>query len=398
MKRIVLDALILFALPLFVARQVQLFQAERSFQQAERLSQEKKEDQAFARYQRAAEIAPDHAAYQRGLGRSGLKLYQRQPRDLFPLFQAKRAFERLFQLDLVYPYDRFEMGEVLEALRGSGVPDQPDPEPYLQRAVATDPTNPLFLAGLMTWQLRHGQREQARRLFVRAAIAGPGAIQFFGPALLPAHEDRIKFAEELGRHPAANLAYTQYLIEAKEPELAKPQAELAAALIQEQPDIALKLAQIMTALKETEQADQVLAQAFAIAPQYLFLAQTRAELLVRQKDLTGAIAVCEKALRANPRAAGLHQDLAQIYLQAGQDDLALKHFDLALETNQADAQRRKYILVKEGEIKLKQGDLQGALVEYRKALEITPGDPQLDQKIKRIQVQLELEGPRRPTP
>jgi tetratricopeptide (TPR) repeat protein len=221
MKRIALDALILFALPLFLVRQVQLFQAESSYQQAEQLSQEKKEDQAFTLYRRAAGIAPERALYQRGLGRSGLRLYQAQPRELIPLYQARKAYQRALQLDRVYPYDRFDMGEVLEALQSSGVPDLPDPEPYLQQAVATDPTNPLFLAGLMTWQLRHGQKDQARSLFVRAAISGPASIHFFGLSLLPTHEDRVKFAEELGRHPAANLAYAQYLTGAKEPEIGR---------------------------------------------------------------------------------------------------------------------------------------------------------------------------------
>jgi len=398
MKRIALDALILFALPLFLVRQVQLFQAESSYQQAEQLSREQKEDQAFALYRRAAGIAPERALYQRGLGRSGLRLYQAQPRELIPLYQARKAYQRALQLDRVYPYDRFDMGEVLEALQSSGVPALPDPEPFLQQAVATDPTNPLFLAGLMTWQLRHGQKDQARSLFARAAISAPAAIGLFAPSFLPTHEDRVKFAEELGRHPAANLAYAQYLIGAKEPELAKPQEALAAALIPQQPEAASKLAQILIALNETEQAKQVLAQAFATQPQSLFLAQSWAQLFISQKDFPGAIAVYQQALRENPGAAELYLALAQLYRQTGQDDLALDFFDRVLETKPATAQQRKEIFVAEGEIKLKQGDLQGALVEYQKALEITPNDRQLEPKIKRLQVQLEFQGPGRENP
>jgi tetratricopeptide (TPR) repeat protein len=392
MKRLVVDALLFFALPLFLVRNAQLFLAEQSFQQAERLSQEEKEPEALARYARAADIVPECAQYQRALGRSGLRLYQARPRNLVPLYAARQAYKRVLQLDRVYPYDRFEMGEVLEAMGASGVPDLPDPEPYLQQAVATDPTNPLFLAGLLTWQVRHGQKDQARRLLVRAAISGPPAIRLFGPDLLPTHEERVKFAAELGRHPAANLEYANYLIGVKEPELAGPQAALAAALIRQQPESAPGLAQILIALDEPEQAEAVLEKAFTVAPQYLFLAQAWAQLRLRQKDLPGAIAVYQRALRANPKAPELNLALAQLYRQTGQDQLALRHYDRVLEANRANARQRKDIYVAQGEIKRKQGDLRGALVEYKKALELSPQDASLDEKVRHLQVQLEYQG------
>jgi hypothetical protein len=46
---------------------------------------------------------------------------------------------------------------------------------------------------------------------------------------------RVKFAAELGRHPAANLEYANYLIGVKEPELAGPKATVI--LVDDDPDV-----------------------------------------------------------------------------------------------------------------------------------------------------------------
>ena len=118
----------------------------------------------------------------------------------------------------------------------------------------------------------------------------------------------------------------------------------------------------------------------------------QAQLLIREKDLPGAIAVYQRALRLNPWIWHLHLGLAQVYRQTGQDAQALDQFDAVLEFRLVNAQQRKVIFVAEGEIKLKQGDLPGALVEFQKALELTPADAPLDEKIKRLQVQIEYQG------
>ena len=398
MKRVALDALILFALPLFLVRNVQLFQAELTFHQAQQLSQEHQEDQAFPLFARAAAMAPGHAEYQRAVGRSALRLFDLRPHDLAPLYRARQAYERVLKEDAAYPYDRFELGEVLEALRSAGVPDLPDPEPYLQQALAIDPTNPLFLSGLMTWQTRHGRKIEARRLFLQAAISGPPSIRLFGPALLTTHEERLQFALELGRHPDSNFEYGLFLAQVKEPELAKQQLTLAQNLIQVHPERAPSLAKALAALGETKPAEEVLAQAFARNPQYVFVGEAWAQLLIQQKDLPGAIAVYQRALRLNPKAWQFNLSLARLYSQTGQNAQALDQFDAVLEANQANTQQRQEIFVAQGEIKLKQGDLRGAMSEFEKALEISPNDSLLDKRIKQLKVQIEYQGQNQPTP
>jgi tetratricopeptide (TPR) repeat protein len=392
MRKISIDGLILVAVLLFAVRNMQLFHADLYYQRGERQSREKRFDQALRHYEQASAILTERAQYQRARGRTCLKLYHSQSGNLRHLYMAYHAFQQVLKLDAVYPYGWSEMGMVLQAFQEAGVSDKPSPEPYFERAHKIDPTNPLFLIRLIKWYLKQSRLDEAKKLFSLLVISYPDAIKLFGKKLLQSKEDLIKFANQLGNDPDTNLQYARLLLRMNYPELAEAQLERISPSDRLRPDLAVGMASIKVALDQHDEAKQMLVRAFEAAPHELAIARYWARILVKEKDLTGAIEVYQKALKANPGNWELNLSIAQLAQKTGQDELALENYAQALDSKQASARVEKGIYTERAAIKLKQGDLRGALMEYEKALQIEPGDAKLANKVKRLRVKLKYQN------
>jgi len=398
MRKLVVDALIMLVLPLFLVRNLQTLEAEWFYQQGEKLTSAKKYDQALPRYEQAVAILPERAMYQRAVARNCLKLYNPQRRDLRPLYRAWKALQQLQGTEAVYPYDWFEMGEVLDLFRQAGITGLPDPEAYFRRAWEMDSTNPRFLAGWIHWLSRQGKNQEARDLLPVLIISAPKAIKVFGDKLLLTPSDRAWLSHELLSYPLPNLEYARYLVQHQEGVLAETQIQAIPEPEQLRPSIAYQLGNLWVALNHPDRALLVFSRAFKANPHNLTLARSWAELLARQKDFPAAMAVYQQALRQNPSAGDLNLNLARLARSAGQRDLALQYFSKALESKRVTTAQQREIYLALAEIKIQKKNLQGALAEYQKALELKPSDSALAEKIKRLRVQLEYQSGKSPPP
>lgn len=398
MRNLVVDALILLVLPLFLVRNLQSWEAEWFYQRGEKLAAAEKYDQALPRYEQAAALLPERAMYQRAVARNCLKLYNPQRRDPRPLYRAWKALQRLQGTEVVYPYDWFDTGEVLDLFRQAGVSGRPDPEAYFRRAWELDSTNPRFLAGWINWLSRQGKNQEARDLLPDLIISEPKAIKVFEDQFLLTPSDRAWLSHELLSYPLPNLEYARYLVQHQEGALAETQIQAIPEPEQLRPSIAYHLGDLWVALNHPDRALLVFSRAFQANPHNLTLARSWAELLARQKDFSAAMAVYQQALRQNPSAWDLNLNLARLARSAGQQDLAIQYFSKALESNQATPTQQREIYLALAEIKIQKKNLQGALAEYQKALELNPSDSALAEKIKRLQVQLEDPSGKSPPP
>jgi tetratricopeptide (TPR) repeat protein len=398
MRNLVVDALILLVLPLFLVRNLQSWEAEWFYQRGEKLAAAEKYDQALPRYEQAAALLPERAMYQRAVARNCLKLYNPQRRDPRPLYRAWKALQRLQGTEVVYPYDWFDTGEVLDLFRQAGVSGRPDPEAYFRRAWELDSTNPLFLAGWINWLSRQGKNQEARDLLPDLIISEPKAIKVFGDQFLLTPSDRAWLSHELLSYPLPNLEYARDLVQHQEGALAETQIQAIPEPEQLRPSIAYHLGNLWVALNHPDRALLVFSRAFQANPHNLTLARSWAELLAHQKDFSAAMAVYRQALRQNPSAWDLNLNLARLARSAGQQDLAIQYFSKALESNQATPAQQREIYLALAEIKIQKKNLQGALAEYQKALELNPSDSALAEKIKRLQVQLEDPSGKSPPP
>jgi Flp pilus assembly protein TadD len=398
MRNLVVDALILLVLPLFLVRNLQSWEAEWFYQRGEKLAAAEKYDQALPRYEQAAALLPERAMYQRAVARNCLKLYNLERRDLRPLYRAWKALQQLQGTEVVYPYDWFDTGEVLDLFRQAGITGLPDPEAYFRRAWELDSTNPRFLAGWIQWLSRQGKNQEARDLLPVLIISAPKAIKVFGDQFLLTPSDRAWLSHELLSYPLPNLEYARYLVQHQEGALAETQIQAIPEPEQLRPSIAYQLGNLWVALNHPDRALLVFSRAFKANPHNLTLARSWAELLARQKDFSAAMAVYQQALRQNPSAGDLNLNLARLARSAGQQDLALQYFSKALESKRVTTAQQREIYLALAEIKIQKKNLQGALAEYQKALELNPSDSALAEKIKRLQVQLEDPSGKSPPP
>lgn len=207
--------------------------------------------------------------------------------------------------------------------------------------------------------------------------------------------DLVKIRALLGmceRHLGKmDLARTD--LEAAVPLLKEPKVQLEAGLelieIYSAAHELEKAAGVVAVLRESSPTDtQVLYTAYRIysdlageamldlsvaAPGSGQMHQAMAHELVRQRDLTGAIANFRKALAADSRLPGIHFELAEALHSS--DDVKLRaeaeqEYKLAVAANSLDEKA----VARLGDITADKGDLDGAATYYKHALALFPGD------------------------
>ena len=123
----------------------------------------------------------------------------------------------------------------------------------------------------------------------------------------------------------------------------------------------------------TDLAGEALLGLSVAAPESGQMYQAMAHELVRQRDMTAAIADFRKAVAADPNLPGIHYELAEA-LHASPDlklrAEAEKEYKLALAANASDEKA----LTKLGDLAADAGNLDGAANYYKQALAVAPND------------------------
>lgn len=148
------------------------------------------------------------------------------------------------------------------------------------------------------------------------------------------------------------------------------------AVLKIEPERVSALTNLGVAYYNVGRLDDAIAQyqkALEIGPDDADIHSNMAAAYVQKNDLASALAEYQKALEINPKLAQARFGLAVVYLQQGQNDQALEEL-LQFQANDdgsdklATAQANVYL----GAIYLEKGDMEKALVEYQKALQVDP--------------------------
>lgn len=392
MKKIVTDWMIILSVLFFSYRNVQLFRADLHYQRGEKQTGSEMFAEALIEYDRARQILPARAQYQRAVGRTCAKLYKDNDneKNLRLLYKAYHAYDRVMISDPFYPYGWFEMGSVLLDLQSAGVRDMPSAGPYFERAVELDPTNPRFLSGWISWNIQKGRKELAWEAFLRLAVSYPGGIKWFDDELLLTDQDLLRFGREIGDSPRAGPGYVRYLIGIKRYDLAYEQFLRIPESDRSQVQVVLLEADILFGQGQKDRAKRILTEKLNESADNITIINSLCRILADEKDFAGAIAIYQKALLADPGKWEYNLDIARLALQDKDNDLAGKHYTQALASGKADKLLKKEIYCALAEIKRKRGDLKGAMADFKKALNVAPKDTQIIYSIKRLDVEIEF--------
>jgi tetratricopeptide (TPR) repeat protein len=146
----------------------------------------------------------------------------------------------------------------------------------------------------------------------------------------------------------------------------------------------------MAQLVYSEMAEDTLNKLAIIAPGSARMQQVIAEHLVNQGDLKGAIEHYKKALAIDPRAPGIHYELAQAILQWQRSEpSARREAKKYLESSialEGDSVRTECQL---GSIALLDSDFSTAQDHYTRAYELDPHDPEAQLGLGRVLLQLD---------
>ena len=124
----------------------------------------------------------------------------------------------------------------------------------------------------------------------------------------------------------------------------------------------------------SEQADNALNKLLILAPDSARMQQLIAEKLINSGDARDAIGHYQKALALDPHLPGMHFELAEAYLEQGNDaatqQLARQQLQLARDTDGDNAQIECAL----GSLDQKQGNAAQALAHFQRAYQIAPMD------------------------
>lgn len=392
MRRVMVDVVIGAAVLVFAWWNAELFLAEYHYQKGLKEKEAGRQEQALTQFEKAVEILPERAQYQRTLGQTSHDAYKPGSGNLRPLYRAYDAYREVLIDDPEYPYGWFEIARVLEDFRDAKVSGLPSPDSFFKHAVEIDPANPRFLAGLLEWEIKQGRpAQQCWSLFMELVKSYPQAISLFGDVMLKNEGDLERLGKEVATDREANLFLANYLLKAGKPERAYEQLDLIKGPEAQERDVWELRARILISLGRTEEAGRVLAEALKQTPADPTLSLLLFNVLKDQGDWKGAIAVNQEVLKSHPDRLAAAMNAAQLARRQGQDDLAVELYQKALDSGKAPAWARKEIYKFRGEVKYKRGDLGGALADYEKCLQLAPNDQDISLAMKKIKLEMEYE-------
>ena len=389
MRKLAVDGLIVLG---FVALSLQAshqWRAEYLFQRGESLGREKKWDLALIEYQSAAAIEPDRCEVYRALGYAGLQSYDPGSRNLRPLYQAESAFRASTELVPMSPYGWYDLAEALFRLRQEGATGLPLPEKFFRRALELDPLNPLFLDGLLRWQLGNGRRAEAWETFLALIDSDPAAVGGYGDSLLRSPREVRRLAAAIGTDAEKNLQLARVLYRRNDFELASELLQKLPDQVRLRPELASLLAAVLRRQDRLDQAEVVLTRAWARNPDSLIIARDLGPVLIQQKKSRAAMALYRTVIARNPENWELMLEAANAARQAGEYPLAGKWYQRALDSGTLKERPWLDAILGLAEVQYREGDPRAALASYQKALEFDPGNEEVARRIERLEIEID---------
>lgn len=252
------------------------------------------------------------------------------------LGDARRAFERALalpgavhraQLGLACAYH--ELGDVEQALR------------FLNRAHAADKSDPAIAFGLGFVHERNGDDAAARRWYATATDLCP----------------RLRNGlERLGALAIRDQRWTD----------ATEHYQQLADLEVDDLDVQLSLAALLLHADRPAEAIEVFQRALLIEPETSTEALEKVEALHADGQLSSAVKTLEKLVAKYPGVSEFHVHLADLYVKAGKDDLAVSEYRTALELHPTFLEAT----VKLGTQHLRAGRFADAALSFNQAVEL----------------------------
>jgi len=108
------DAAVILLLVFLLIHNVNIMRSEILIQKAKALNEKGLLDEGSTSFKKASEIFPWSSSYHRQCGKSALKLYRTNSDNVSMLYMAQHSFQKSLELNSVYPYHWFELGETYE--------------------------------------------------------------------------------------------------------------------------------------------------------------------------------------------------------------------------------------------------------------------------------------------
>lgn len=252
------------------------------------------------------------------------------------LGDARRAFERALALPgavhrahLGLACAHHELGDADQAIR------------YLSRAQAADKSDPAIAFGLGFVHERSGDDAAARRWYAKAT------------ELCPRLRNGL---ERLGALAIRDERWTD----------AATHYEQLAELEVDDLDVQLSLASLLLSANRPLEAIDVFQRALLIEPETSNEALEKVEALHADGQLSTAVKTLEKLVAKYPGVSEFHVHLADLYVKAGEDDLAISEYRTALEIHPTFLEAT----VKLGTQHLRAGRFADAALSFNQAVEL----------------------------
>jgi tetratricopeptide (TPR) repeat protein len=287
------------------------------------------------------------------------------------------------------PYGWYDLGQALFRLRQEGATGLPLPEKFFRRALELDPLNPLFLDGLLRWQLANGMRAEAWETFLALIDSDPAAVGGYGDSLLRSPREVRRLAAAIGNDAEKNLQLARVLYRRKDFELASELLQKLPDQVRLQPEIASLLAAVLRLQDRLDQAEVVLTQARAQNPDNLTIMRDLGPVLIKRKKVSAAMALYRTVIAQNPEDWGLVLEAANAASRAGEYPLAAEWYRRALDSGDLKEKPWLDAILGLAEVQYRKGDLRAALASYQKALEFDPGNKEVAHLIERLELEID---------
>jgi len=389
MRKYLTDLVILVLLGGFSFMNLRFMRADLNHRRGEQKMEKGLVSEALEHFESAIELAPHCSRYHRSAGLASLAMYQRGSGNLRPLYRARYACQRALSENEIYPYHWHETGKVEWELSMAGEDVEHSPGMYFEKAVEIDPANYRFLSSLVAWRLAQGDREGAWPPFVELVKSYPEALGIYGPYLIKNDGDleRIKKAAE--ERPLLVFELSRFLLSRGAKEQARRTFETAASSLQRAGIHPVTLADFLAELDMREEAVQTLLRVIKSDWQSSYsehLIFKVCDLLGSQGEHERTMELLQEALEHDPKKWRLSYHLAVLARNRDKDELALQAYDHTLKYNTWNLGLRKKIIKAKAEIKLENGDLEGALEEYKLYLRLEPDDKKIARKVQRLEL------------
>ena len=250
-----------------------------------------------------------------------------------------------------------------------------------RRALTDRPTFRKAANNLILTLVKAGRGPEAierARALVSGAPDDPDA--YFTLGLAQSEQDVKAALESFGRvlelQPRHTLArYNLALVLKREDRLAEAIDQLTQAIaIEPRAEVHYTLGVIYWHQGELDRAISALRAAITVDPRHVDAHHTLGAVLKAKRDWRGAIDALRRAIALRPDSWGAHYTLGQVVQLAGDQATAQKHFE------EADRLRRRVQVEQEAGVwtavgigKFNQGDLEGALESFRRAIKVFDG-------------------------